>query len=478
MSRRQYRWFSSGLWQSQSGNAIFALLNLPNSGKRVIVHSIEIFNHKTGSGSYYPIIDVVVGSTTRTDSVLGGERVPIASFDTNYPLPSGITARKNTAVEASSSRFLRQVSVRLTTSSAWLSSAYGPNPFRYRNNGRGSWFIESRSSDGMDPITLNPGQFLSVTDLTTAVTNQDGVPYEVIVIFNVNGHTYSCDAVPCFSSYNGTAGFVLLNNSSYPLYIKRFFIKEVGTADTPYFQVVPVGSVNPSSFGDNVRIVQGVPVDSAYGPPVSGDPIIVLDTPMIPYLVPHQYLADASGGSPKGVNYLHTKDFWGPTYGVMFPEFLTISAGLTLGGLAWSYKARKFFDSKFNLTLNEGEGIALVSSAETAVTTAAIGTSGWQPYDFGLQYSVEPKNIPVIRATGMAVGSRWAIQKASTGELVAQGVTTDGTMEYTYYGDDVPLSMIFKVRKASSSPRYKPYETQFYLTADGITIPVSQVLDE
>jgi len=472
MAKRQYRWFSQGLWQSQSGNAILALLNPLGSDKKVTVNRVEVFNNK--HYGTFPTVDVVVDSTTRTDGDLGGERVNVVSMDTSASLPSGITLRRNTSIIFSNTSFLRLYTLRLTTTSAFYSSAYGPSKTRMRKNGRSGWHFESWAMDNMDPITINPGEFLAITNLNTGA-NQESIPLEVQLRFNVNNHTFAT-VFPCFVGFNGTAAFVLLNQSTSIVYIKRLFLREVGTADTPYFQLVPVGAIDPNSIDDQWRRAYGQPLDSQYGGYQSGDPYFVLDAPMLPYLVPHQYLADGSAGSPKGVNYLHTKDFWGPTYGVFFPEFATIHSTTACHGLCWPLAYRYFLN--LSLVLREGEGLAMVSSAETAVIASAIGTSGWQPYEFCVTYSVEPKSIPTIKATGMVPGTRWVIQKKATNQLVQQEVTTDGTMEYTYYEEDIPLEMVFKARKASESPYYKPFEVSFLLTADGITIPVSQVKDE
>jgi len=482
--QRQYRWFGSGLWLSQSGNAAWVLLNPLGSGKKVTINRIEVYNQKQGYTSYRPIVDVVVRQTSISGSQLGGEDVKAVPFDSDYPLPGGITIRRNASAPISgTSRTLRMIyAYPMTTGRPWWTSALGPKVSKTRQADRNSFFIEHRSgeSEEYDPVTVRPGEFLALASVGASPSAKDGIPVEVNLIFKVNGHCYSCVAIPCFASLAGSQAFVLLNESSYPVYVKRLFWRNLGTSDTPYFRLVPVGAVDAFAFGDQFRRADPppMPIDSSYGPLGSNDPMLLLDVPLLPYGVPQQYIADASAGTPKGVNYLHTKDFWGPVYSVSFPEYATSVVGVDWKLLTWLRRARVFEDSKFGLVLNEGEAVALVSSAETATAGSAVGVAGVQPYDFGIQFTVEPKNIPTIRATGMVVGSRWALQKVSNGELIAQGVTEDGTMEYTYYGEDVPLYVRLKVRKASESPRYKPFEVTFYLTADDITIPVSQVLDE
>ena len=147
-------------------------------------------------------------------------------------------------------------------------------------------------------------------------------------------------------------------------------------------------------------------------------------------------------------------------------------------GMSYQHKGADLLFHRAGITLNEGEGIAIVNSAETAVAVqAAYGA--WQPMTFSAQVDVEPSIIPDISASGMVPGSRYRVERVSDSSIVTTGVV-DGTgaFVYSYTVEDTPLNMKLKVRKASSAPYYKPYEVTFNLTPTGASIPISQTLDE
>src|SRR5690606_17006757 len=128
------------------------------------------------------------------------------------------------------------------------------------------------------------------------------------------------------------------------------------------------------------------------------------DIPFLPLGVPEKYLSDASTGSPKGFNYLKTKDFLGPVYRTLFPE----NEGTTLHaapsatriidnfGIYTSQRMNDIFVRGAGITINEGEGVALVSGAETAVTSKPVGMSGWSAWNIGATITVESKYSPTV----------------------------------------------------------------------------------
>ena len=98
---------------------------------------------------------------------------------------------------------------------------------------------------------------------------------------------------------------------------------------------------------------------------------------------------------------------------------------------------------------------------------------------FSAQVDVEPSKIPDISASGMVPGSRYRVEKVSDNSLVTTGVVDgSGAFTYSYTVEDTPLNMKLIVRKSSSAPYYKSYEVMFNLTSAGVSIPVSQTLDE
>jgi hypothetical protein len=257
--------------------------------------------------------------------------------------------------------------------------------------------------------------------------------------------------------------------------IRDLMVEEVGTYDSPYLQLVPIGNLIESSAS---REVTALKMDTDYDDAATYVEIRA-DVPVFPYGMPENAFADASAGSPKGFNYLKTKDFLGPVYRAIFPEMVcSRSAAMpdTLGHLSTRHNDLRC--QKAGIVLNEGEGLGLVSAAETAAgATAAVGVSGWACMEFAATFDLEPAQIPTISVTGMIANSRWRIERVSDSSEVATGVTADGTASVVYDTEDTPLDLRLKVRKASGAPYYKPFEVTFNLTSAGLSIPVSQVAD-
>jgi hypothetical protein len=278
----------------------------------------------------------------------------------------------------------------------------------------------------------------------------------------------------------GLALFSLENTSSgTTVQLLNYSVCDLGTTDTPTLRAVPVGQLYGPDVADTSRLnVNSMPMNSTYGALSTSACLCYSDVGFIPYGVPEQAIADSSGGSPKGMNYLHTRDFLGPMYRNMLAEVAHIKgAGIPdTFGYSFSHKGSDLLGRRAGITLNPGEGIALVNSAETAVgVQAAFGA--WPCLSFAAQLDNEPYLVPTISVTGMVIGSRWRVERVSDGALIATGVTADGTASYSYTTEDTPLNLRLKVRNATSAPYYKPLEVTFTLTSAGASIPVSQIPD-
>lgn len=478
MARYQYRYNGIAAWQAQSGNAIIALLNKLGSGKKILVHSIELNNMtRLTSGTTIPLSLYINSETT------GGEILNLSKLDSEATLPEGISLRRNIAA-STTSLVARIVSPKQASNSASTFQAKIGAAGRLSGKPHDSLISGYNFGSDSEPITLRPGETISLVPNDTAVTVGSQLLLADIV-FVVSGspkRTYAWSG-PIWAVSQTTAPLALINNSaSNIIYVKEFRVHETGTLDSPYFRVLPVGGISPISLGDPAAQLPVLKLDTASPDLSSSIAQLVADAPLLPYGVPEAYIADSSGGTPKGLNYLHTKDFIGPMYIGYFPEFHGygnpgVASSNQLSGIGNRSDSIKGYRDP--IIVREGEAIALVSSAETAIISQnpAVGTSGWSLFDIGIVFSVEPTQIPVIAATGMVIGSRWYIERVSDGVQITQGITADGTMSYTYTADDTPLNLRFRVRKGSSAPYYKTYETTFQLTSTGITIPVSQVPD-
>ena len=96
-------------------------------------------------------------------------------------------------------------------------------------------------------------------------------------------------------------------------------VEEMGTYDSPYFQLVPVGGLNADSAQDAQALLPIGKMDTAYPDPTAFIKAYA-DVQIFPFGQPESAFAEGSAGSPKGFNYLKTKDFIGTVYRTNFPE--------------------------------------------------------------------------------------------------------------------------------------------------------------
>lgn len=100
--------------------------------------------------------------------------------------------------------------------------------------------------------------------------------------------------------------------------------------------------------------------------------------------------------------------------------------------------------------------------------------------------STEPIGQVTLTLTNVVVGSRYRIERQGDGSLAtpagnAEGVAASSTVSLLldYYAGGSPNNDLrIKVRKASGTPNYIPFETQATLSATPQSIFVGQILDE
>lgn len=85
-----------------------------------------------------------------------------------------------------------------------------------------------------------------------------------------------------------------------------------------------------------------------------------------------------------------------------------------------------------------------------------------------------------IRIRNAVTNSRYRIEVASTGALVAEGsvASDDFTVNVPYYATgDAKNSMSLKVRKGTTAPKYQPFQTQVEAGPAGALAFISQIPD-
>jgi hypothetical protein len=272
----------------------------------------------------------------------------------------------------------------------------------------------------------------------------------------------------------------IMNNAldrNVKVYVKELRVHEVGDSSTPFLRVVPIGAINPDFLANTQARLPVVKMDSAAPDLSSSVALLVANAPIQPFGVPDVYLAQSSTGTPQGVNYLHTKDFVGPQYAVMFSEQTGSSdpggsSDTRLLGLNPRQASIKGFCAP--IVVREGEAIGLVSSAELATGSSAVGLSGWQSLDFAIQFSVEPTVIPSITVTGVVPGSDVVILDAGTDTVLASGDAISGTSFAWEYDADLVNTVDICIYKQGYIPlTFRGLDPG----SAGIIIPISQVVD-
>lgn len=473
MAKQQYRVYGQFEWVSNSGNALIALVNKNNSGKKITIRSMEIIPLMSMDVATAPttVVAVAAGFTLARATNVTGSPVTLVANDSNSTWPSMVSLLKDGSIDTESTTFHRSYVLKQLVPSGL--SWYGRHrPYSY---GR----LNSAPRDDADEkFTVRAGECLALYASTfraafplrvTATIIRDGTPAQT---FNVSYLTsVLCPNHVIFAIKNESG-------SGETIFLRDLSIEEVGTFESPYFQVVPTGGLIESNVSTTVTALR---LDTSYDDP-STFVEIKSDCPFFPFGQPENAFADASAGSPKGFNYLKTKDFLGPTYRVFFPELTGVNSAAAADArfTVNSHANTDIMVRKSNIVIREGEGIAIVSSAETAAgATTAVTTSGWSPIHVGITFDVEPARIPIISGSGIVEGSRYRIERVSDNSLVSTGlVGPSGTFSFEYTEEDTPLELRLRVRKASSGSLYKPFEVQFTQTSADVNIPVSQILDE
>jgi hypothetical protein len=473
----QYR-YVVGLdsWAANSGNALLAIVNKPNSGKRLVIKSVEFVSMLQANNATAGTITSAVPSKfflQRGATISGGVPVTLSVLDTDASMPSSARVLADSNVSGSP-QTIRSVVLAKNAVPAGL-----------------NWYVQQqlagqfggiyRGARGADtsftePVIIRAGETLS---LSTTANMEIPFPMRVSVVLVKQGtpnRTFSTSYITYARTAN-TSVFSFVNDAgSGEVYeLKSLSISEIGQFDTPYIQIVPVGSANPDSLADPTAAAIPMKMDSNY-PDASTWVYALKDAAILPYGLPETALSDASAGSPKGSNYLKAKDFIGPVWRVMFPEFSNLSTLRMPDSLHHniSHSNSDLLFRNAGVTLREGDGLAIVSAAESAAIATAVAVSGYQSWFIAVTVDVAAATTPSLILTGLKNPSEVRIFEAgTTTELAGQENITSGTFSWQYDPESVTSVDIAILSLGHLNIRL----TGQALGVNDITIPIQQQID-
>lgn len=470
MARQQYRLSGEFEWVSNSGNALVVIANPAGSGKKLTLGSFEITNLSSTTGTTAAAAAATVLTLARA-TVAEGDLVASAPLDNNagaWPSTVRVTRR---AIVSAPTRISRVTMLKqMVNSAAWLAMR--------RPYGVGRIARAARATGGVEGYVVRAGESIALY----AETLNNSVPVRVTAIYTRSGSPARTFTSVFFTSVRAAdeALFAIDNTSGSgeTITLRSISVEEVGTFDSPYFQLVPVGSIEAVDLDDPLKDVTTAlrAMDSAYAAPSSFVKVL-RDVVVYPFGMPENAFADSSAGSPKGFSYLKTKDFLGPVFRTLFPEQVarTSTGSNDYAGHHIAHRAQDVFARRAGITIREGEAIALVSAAETAAgATAAVGVSGWSSFHVAAQITVEPKVTPTLTLSGLENPSEVRVFRGSTTTLVAgQENVTSGTFSWTFDPDDTSAVDIAVLSLGYQNLRLAGVA----LALADVTIPIQQQLD-
>jgi hypothetical protein len=482
MAESFYRLCTDTEWSAESGNALLALYNKPGSGKRIKIHSLEVYNfsmQNDASTTYSNVMKMALGRVTH----------PVISRVTTTPMkldssagnwPSEIVIGLGGSVEPTGTNLTYLMRKNLLLSTTTQAPMLNIGRIGKCGDSFGAVWSAQRNSN-LEKIIIRPGESAALYSLDGFVSIP--VTVDVTLQTDIAGtlRTYVARGI-VYLGHTANQAIVTISNShaSTKVRVLDIRISELGTPDTPYLQVVPVGLMDVMSLTDQTRIItnQVVTTDSATTNLSSSICDVFTNVPIYPFGVPMNYLAQASAGSPRGFNYLNTKDFLGPTFlnmlveqaGVKNPLILTAPGTLGTQNSMQLSRAKGF---KAPLVLREGEGLAIVSAAESATVATPVSVAGMSCLNFSLGFSVGNAFTPYLTLSGLKTNSEVRIFNAGTTTELA--FVEDSGMSFSWQYDYSLYSAVDIVIHHLS------YEyillTNISLPTSGVTIPIQQRVD-
>lgn len=467
MARYQYRVCGELGWMSNSGNALIHIANPSGSGKKLTIRSFEI--NPLHSATNAPVSAASTVFLLARATISGGIKLTPTRLDTDAPAwPSTVELVTRAGVASPGAVPIRRIAVAkqmIPTGLQWFGKQGGI---------KGCWaavYNTPRRDADTEGVVVRAGEGLALYCSVLSLS----IPLRVSVNLSRLGSPNRSYALRFFTSPLATGGAIFaINNlagSGETVVLRSISVEEVGTFDSPYFQLVPGGQLVEGESTESVSILK---MDTNYPSPASWIQV-KQDVAMLPFGMPENALADSSSGSPKGFNYLKTKDFLGPVYRTLFPEFLPRRLNAVADFIPIGHKYQDQFFRQSGITIREGESIALVSGAETAAgATTAVGVSGWACFEFAATIDVEPKLAPTLTLIGLKPATEVRIFKAGTTIEVAGQETIDtGTFSWVFDPEETPAVDIAVLSETYQNLRL----ANFSLSLADVTIPIQQQSD-
>lgn len=441
----KYQYTINGTLQgvSSPANAVLALVNKQGSGKRITLRQLTVTPLRTTDTSSGISI---VATTLSYATVSGGDPLAVVGMDSQATWPSDVRVVTNGLV-SSPTRII---------SGHHLSEQYAASLVGTMHMGKlggSKWrSLRPTARRGVGPSTLErlvvrPGESLAlrVTYINrcfygrvSVLLKVRGTPNRTFIAY---GHT--------FVSNVDNAVFAVVNSSvSDVVEVMEWGFEEYGDGvTTPYLQLIPIISASPAVADTPSNKLAVFKMDSAYPDP-SAWLYTVADTPVTALGVPDEYIAQGSALTPKGFNYLGTKDFVGPVYRTLFPEMDSFkrTASVPFQGASDYFASvspaamRDLFVQKSGIVLREGDGIALTPAVETAVNaTVALSPGAQRPYRYSVTFDVENASQPYLTINGLVAGSDIVVRAVGS-ESVLQLIEdySGSSWSWAYDQDTVP----------------------------------------
>jgi hypothetical protein len=447
-------------------------VNNSGSARKLTFRHLAVFNHTqrgataaASNGRLYQSATPFSGESMNANSV---------KLNSSTTLPSTVVVRRNASIPSFAApglhySLMRSLGTIGTQETIFCRRINGVDKFSatYRQGSK-------RGTTAIEAITIpqNTGVALVLDTQTT-----ESVPVRVCLVVSVNAKTIVWDFVSL--PLPGLALFSLENTGTDTVKLLKFATSELGTTDTPYIRVVPIGQLYASDLADTSK--QGFSIqkmDSAYPDltalTVSGD------IGFIPSGSPEVVVNEGSAGIPKGVNYLHTRDFNGPAYRVLFPEMRNASGAGSATDMLGQQHSHRHNDllvrmrgsAREGITLNPGEGLALVASSETFIGVQP-SYSGWPMLTFQALIDSEPLISPTLTLTGLKNPTEIRVFAAGTQtELTGQESVTSGVFSWNYDPDAVSSVDISVLALGYQNTRILGVAT-----TGNLSIPVQQQVD-
>jgi hypothetical protein len=344
----------------------------------------------------------------------------------------------------------------------------------------GSIFSAGTHPD-QNAVSINPGEILAIGVRLANYNN----PLQISGTITIDTSPVSVYSFSEFVYSQGdNSALISINNqvgSGRIVTLKNVEVYQIGDLNTPYFQLVPISSIDTTSQNDNIKKLTPIAFDSDQEAITDDILQVCLDTPIAVSGLPASYISEGSNAIPKGFNFLNSKDFLGPTYMNIFPEYAAFKStnaafygGVNTGTFGSHFSAN--YDNLLTneIVLNQGEGLAIVSAAESATGTVAIPLASSGSFDYEIIFEVSSAFTPTLTLIGLVPDSEVRILLSSDNNIELSGIESSGTsFSYTYEFEPNIFVDIIVHKETHEYIRIK----NFSLPSTDTVLPIDQRFD-